>query len=101
MSVYSVDAKNHSDLWRGCIKYVPEFPRDESKRYVLYATGEASMNGRIYVALPEQLMISKEMKNKYHIRSRVAYTSCVHVSLYVQYIHMHICTVYICAYVYT
>jgi hypothetical protein len=67
MSVFSVDSKNQSDLWRGCIKYVPEFPRDESKRYVLYATGEASMNGRIYVALPEQLMISNEMKNKYHI----------------------------------
>ena len=67
MSVYSVDAKNQSDLWRGCIKYVPEFPRNESKRYILYATGVASMNGRMYVALPEQVVISQEIKNRYHI----------------------------------
>lgn len=41
-------------------------PYKEEKDFILYATGDATMNGRIYVALPKG-PISYEDKMKYNI----------------------------------
>jgi len=37
------------------------------KDYVLYATGDATVSGRIYVALPKNKVLSYEDKKKYNI----------------------------------
>jgi len=41
-------------------------PYKEEKEFTLYATGDATMNGRIYIALPKG-SISYEDKVKYNI----------------------------------
>lgn len=67
LTVADIDAKNLTDLWRGCIKFAYDHPRDASKRYILYSTGEASFNGRVYIALPKEVYLSESVKKKYHI----------------------------------
>ena len=40
---------------------------DPNKKYKLHATGEADMNGRVYIALPSDLVITDQVRKQYNI----------------------------------
>ena len=63
-SSQSIDAMNYSATWRHCIS-MPETSKTDS--YTLYPTGDADLNGRKYVALPKECIITSFIKQKYNI----------------------------------
>ena len=70
-SKYELSAISKRDVWRNSL-YMGESNKNEENRnntkYKLHATGYADvMNGRTYVALPEDLKITDEIKKKYNL----------------------------------
>lgn len=53
-----------TSTWRHCIS-MPETSKTDS--YTLYPTGDADLNGRKYVALPKECIITSFIKQKYNI----------------------------------
>lgn len=63
---HEINEMNKTRLWYGSIN--EPFRSEEDSKYKLYSTGDASIsNGRIYVSLPANLKITKEIKKKYNI----------------------------------
>lgn len=60
----SISSMNYSRTWNHCIT-IPEKTTQDS--YKLYATGDADLNGRKYVALPASKVITSEVKRAYNI----------------------------------
>jgi len=48
---HSLISMNHNSTWRGCIKIADE--KNKSGLYELYFTGNASLDGREYCAIPK------------------------------------------------
>ena len=72
LSVYNmydsvtIASKNNTALWNQTIKYHVDHPKDTL--YRLHATGECTMNGRTYLALPADLDVSnRDVKKKYNL----------------------------------
>jgi outer membrane protein assembly factor BamD (BamD/ComL family) len=65
----TIDLKNLSNDWKNGISFTKEYPRNDNVKYVLYPTGKCDLNGRKYVAIPENVHIPSnyQLKNKYHI----------------------------------
>jgi len=41
---------------------MPENQKEKEKEFVLYATGDSSISGRIYVALPKNITVADKIK---------------------------------------
>lgn len=57
-------------LWNNSIKNIQSIPNteDNKKKYILYATGEADLiNGRKYICLPSNKILTSHEKEKYNI----------------------------------
>ena len=66
-----ISSMNYSDLWRNCIT-IDDKPNGKYKykkveEFKNYATGDCDLDGRKYIALPADLKITKEVKEKYNI----------------------------------
>ena len=70
-SKYELDSISKKDVWRNSLDMGETNKNEESRnntKYKLHATGYADvMNGRRYVALPEDLKITEEIKKKYNL----------------------------------
>lgn len=63
---------NCDSLWRGDIinaepLYSAEKNTYDNVKYKLYATGDCNVQGRKYVALPENMQITEEIKKQYNL----------------------------------
>ena len=56
---------NYTSTWRGCIKIAKE--KNNSGLYELYPTGNATLDGREYCAIPKGTVLTPELKAKYNI----------------------------------
>ena len=56
---------NCTSTWRGCIKIAKE--KNNSALYELYPTGNATLDGREYCAIPKGTLLTPELKAKYNI----------------------------------
>ena len=56
---------NASYPWSKCITNIDNIRDTERGR--LYPTGNAGLYGRIYIALPSNLVITPEIKNRYNL----------------------------------
>jgi len=56
---------NYTSTWRGCIKISKE--KNKSGLYQLYPTGNATLDGREYCAIPKCMVLTPELKAKYNI----------------------------------
>lgn len=66
-----ISEMNCNSLWNGHIinaepLYSPNNDNADTK-YKLYSTGYADMGGRKYVALPENLIITEQVKRRYNL----------------------------------
>lgn len=66
MNSKQLNELSHRDEWIGKLQVEHTNTRQETK-YVLYATGNCDINGRNYVALPKNLKISDDVKQKYNL----------------------------------
>ena len=54
--------------WKNCMLiYKNNRDNKDDTNYNLHATGDADMNGRIYVAIPKSKKLTPETKKKYNI----------------------------------
>ncbi len=70
---------SNSDLWRGCLKdsqgsffrnndIINNDIINNDQKYKLYATGECTIpHGRIYIFLPDNLIITSNIISKYNL----------------------------------
>jgi len=58
---------SNSDLWKNSIKNVPRVSKNDTTKYTLYSTGDADLNGRKYVSLPSNKVLTDYEKRKYNI----------------------------------
>lgn len=73
MSDKSLNRFNYSDMctkpydkvWSGSLDV--SNVKDKKFKYVIHSTGDADMNGRKYVALPEDTRITSEIKRRYNL----------------------------------
>ena len=61
----SLQKMNCTSTWRGCIKISEE--KNNSGLYELYPTGNATLDGREYCAIPKGMVLTPELKAKYNI----------------------------------
>ena len=55
----------YTNIWRGTLSS----PKEKSKGdlYKLYATGYATLNGREFISLPAEMVITSAVKRKYNL----------------------------------
>jgi len=58
---------SNSELWKNSIKNVPSVSKNDTTKYTLYSTGDADLNGRKYVSLPSNKVLTDYEKRKYNI----------------------------------
>ena len=58
---------NITQLWKGTIKMPNEYKNAGGQGYHLHATGDADMRGRIYVAIPTNVILTDSIKKTYNI----------------------------------
>lgn len=58
---------NKKRQWNYSINTVEIDNSNSNKNYKLYATGEADMSGRKYIALPSNTIITPKIKEKYNL----------------------------------
>lgn len=64
----TIASKNSTALWNHTITYHADHPKDSTTLYRLHATGECTLNGRTYVALPVHVDVSnRDVKRKYNL----------------------------------
>ena len=64
----TIASKNNTPLWNRTIQYHADHPKDTTTLYRLHATGECTLNGRTYVALPAHVDVSnRDVKMKYNL----------------------------------
>ena len=69
MDTYTKDkiiSMNASYPWNNTI-YMPNNVQTKSSLYCIYPTGYADLNGRKYVALPADIKLTHDIKEKYNI----------------------------------
>ena len=65
-----IEQLNKETIWNNSIKSIQSIPntQDNKKKYILYATGEADLtNGRKYICLPSDKILTSQEKKKYNI----------------------------------
>lgn len=55
------------DMKYGCQNWITTVSNSSNGEYKLYATGDADLNGRKYVALPANKKVTDEDRRKYNI----------------------------------
>lgn len=62
-----VNNLSNSSIWKNSIKNVPSVSKNNTSKYTLYATGDADLNGRKYISLPSNKVLTDYEKRKYNI----------------------------------
>ena len=66
-----INSLKYTDIWRNCItiddKPDRRYKDKKVNEFKNYATGYCDLDGRKYIALPADLKITKEVKEKYNI----------------------------------
>lgn len=65
-TIQTLNSMNYKYPWNGTIS-IDNNNNNNSKCMSLYATGECDSNGRIYVALPSNMIITNHIKKKYNL----------------------------------
>ena len=64
----SISKLNSTKTWNSCIINTSEIKNyNHTTKFTLYPTGEADLSGRKYVALPNTLKITPNIKTKYNL----------------------------------
>ena len=63
---YQIISMNASYPWNGTLS-IPQDVKSKKGLYNNYATGDADLNGRKYVALPADMKLTSEIKKKYNL----------------------------------
>jgi len=63
---YQIISMNASYPWNGTLS-IPHDVESKKGLYNNYATGDADLNGRKYVALPAEMKLTPEIKKKYNL----------------------------------
>lgn len=61
-----LNSMRYNNIWRNCI-YIPTQYQNKFHYWQLLATGDATLDGRIYVAIPTDILVTQEIKTKYNI----------------------------------
>ncbi len=61
-----ISSMNNSYPWNGTLSCTDDH-KSSSGLYELHATGNASLDGREYIALPKGLPITEEVRRKYNL----------------------------------
>ena len=61
-----LNSMRYNNIWRNCI-YIPTQYQNKFDYWQLLATGDATLDGRIYVAIPTDILVTQEIKTKYNI----------------------------------
>lgn len=62
-----ITTMTRSGLWNNKLIIASTTTNDPKTKFELYATGEADMNGRTYIAIPVNTNITHELKQKYNL----------------------------------
>ena len=58
---------NCSPTWNHCITIHDSFKNTKNTSFYIYPTGNADLNGRKYVAIPTDVIITAQIKQLYNI----------------------------------
>ncbi len=61
-----LNSMRYNNIWRNSI-YIPTEYENLFDYWQLFATGDATLDGRIYVAIPTNILITQQIKTKYNI----------------------------------
>jgi|TARA_Y100000992_G_C21273375_1_gene498350 hypothetical protein len=64
-TVQTLNSMNSKFPWSGTISNIEN--NKNNKSLCLYATGDCDLNGRIYIALPSNTLITSDIKKKYNL----------------------------------
>lgn len=60
-----INSMRWNDTWRGTLS-IPD-QKSENGKYKLHATGYADLNGRKYISLPADMIITDQVKRMYNL----------------------------------